>query len=67
MNELLLYVNIVLAIIWYILMFTLIGIVARFPTEETIEDYTRLKKLGNKVFYWILFISLLIILIYNLC
>lgn len=67
MNELLLYVNIVLAIIWYILMFTLIGIVARFPTEETIEDYTRLKKLGKKVFYWLLFISLLIILIYNLC
>lgn len=48
-------------------MFTLIGIVAKFLTEETIEDYTRLKKLGNKVFYWLLFISLLIILIYNLC
>lgn len=48
-------------------MFTLIGIVAKFPAEETIEDYTRLKKLGNKVFYWLLFISLLIILIYNLC
>lgn len=67
MNELLLYVNVVLSIIWYILMFTLIGIVAKFLTEETIEDYTRLKKLGNKVFYWLLFISLLIILIYNLC
>lgn len=67
MNELLLYVNIILAIIWYILMFTLIGIVARIPTEETTENSIKLKKLGNKVFYWILFVSFLIILIYNLC
>lgn len=67
MNELLLYVNIILAIIWYILMFTLIGIVARIPTEETTENSIKLKKLSNKVFYWILFVSFLIILIYNLC
>jgi hypothetical protein len=67
MNELLLYVNIILVIIWYILMFTLIGIVARFPTDKPVEDCIRLNKLGKKVFYWILFISFLIILIYNLC